>query len=467
MAAKKTRKTIQKRANGKTLVSKGAATLLANGDTLEGIVRPEQGLVSRRIFADPEIHQMEIDRIFGRCWFFLGHESEIPKPGDFVTRPCGLDPVILIRSDDGIIRAFLNSCRHRGMRVCRTDRDNTHFLRCPYHGWSYRNNGELAAVGAEQHYGPGELEKDRLGLIEVAKLSSYRGLIFATWDEHAPPLEKWLGNVKWYLDIICGRTGEIEFISVPQIWEVECAWKIATDNFTDNFHVFHTHQSLVELGLLPNMPDFASFGHMVTAGNGHVLHFVHGEPNNEAFMGMGLPKELWPQFEKYLNPAQREIAMAHAYSAGTVWPNFHWLQLVSSSDIGGKSVGILNFRLEIPLTPTRTRMYSWVAIDKGASKAYRDASYETYVRTFGPGGIFDQDDMENWEDCTVTAVGPTAKRYTLHHKMGLKRKQATDWPGPGIAYPDSYGEMTQRAWYAEWLRWMQRPLNGTNRAVRP
>ena len=106
-------------------------TQLSNGEHLEDIVRPQEGLISRRIFADPEIYQMEIERIFGRGWFFLGHESEIPNPGDLVSRQCGLDPAILVRDDEGVVRAFLNSCRHRGMRVCRTDRENVRFLRCP------------------------------------------------------------------------------------------------------------------------------------------------------------------------------------------------------------------------------------------------------------------------------------------------------------------------------------------------
>jgi hypothetical protein len=103
-------------------------------------------------------------------------------------------------------------------------------------------------------------------------------------------------------------------------------------------------------------------------------------------------------------------------------------------------------------------MFSWFAIDRDAADDYRKLSYETYVRTFGPGGIFDQDDMENWEECTAVARGPAAKRHTLHHRMGLYRETASDWPGPGTCYPDSYGEMTQREWYAEWLRHMTRPI---------
>ena len=444
----------------KTRRAGNGAARLADGADLASIVRPQDGLISRRIFADPEIYNLEVERIFGHGWFYLGHDSEIPKPGDVVTRPCGIDPAILIRGDDGVVRAFLNSCRHRGMRVCRTDHENARALRCPYHGWSYRNTGELIAASSEHHYGAGELEKDQLGLIPVAQLGNFRGLYFATWDRDAPPLEEWLGDMRFYMEIIFARTGEIE-VGVPQIWDVDCAWTFATDNFTDNFHVYYAHKSLVEVGLLPNFPDFAAHGHMVTIPNGHILHFVQGAPGDESSMGLGLPKSMWPQFERHLQPAQAEIAKNHGYSAGTMWPNFHWLQLTVTGDTATPPVGVLNLRLEVPLSPTRTRMYSWFAIDKSAPADYRRTSYEQFVRTFGPGGIFDQDDMENWEECTAAAIGPAAKRHTLHHKMGLNRPRATDWPGPGTAYPDSYGEMTQRAWYAEWLRVMTTQAGGT------
>jgi PAH dioxygenase large subunit len=439
---------------------------LASGEDLEHIVRPAEGLISRRIFADPEVYERELERIFGRAWFFIGHESEIPERGDIVARQCGVDPVILVRDQAGVVRAFLNSCRHRGMRLCRTDRDHATTLRCPYHGWSYATSGELLAASSEHHYGPGELDKAQLGLIPVTRLGSYRGLVFGSWDAAAPSLEEWLGDMRWYMDIIFGRTGEIEFVGVPQIWDVECSWKFATDNFTDNFHVYWTHQSLVELGLLPSDPDFASHGHMVTLNNGHILHFVQGPPM-DAFQGLGLPKSLWPRFKEHLNPAQAQIAQTHGYSAGTMWPNFHWLQLVTSGDTQSEPVGILNLRLEIPLSPTRTRMYSWFAIDKAAPPDYRKISYETYVRCFGPAGIFDQDDMENWEECTAAARGPAAKRYTLHHKMGIGRPTDATWAGPGTCYGGSYGEMTQRAWYAEWLRRMRQPVHAPRAVQRP
>jgi 3-phenylpropionate/trans-cinnamate dioxygenase subunit alpha len=115
-------------------------------ESAERYVNIDEGLVSRKIFFDPEVYQLELERIFARSWLFLGHESQIPEPGDHMTAYMGEDPVIIVRGDDGKIRGFLNSCRHRGMKVCRADRGNARQFTCSFHGWTYGNRGELKGV---------------------------------------------------------------------------------------------------------------------------------------------------------------------------------------------------------------------------------------------------------------------------------------------------------------------------------
>ncbi len=113
---------------------------------LGGLVDVDKGLVSRRIFIEPDIYEQELEKIFARCWLFLCHESQIPNPGDFFTTYMGEDPVLVIRDDAGKVNAFLNMCRHRGNRLCRADAGNAASLTCAYHGWTYGNNGELIGV---------------------------------------------------------------------------------------------------------------------------------------------------------------------------------------------------------------------------------------------------------------------------------------------------------------------------------
>jgi nitrite reductase/ring-hydroxylating ferredoxin subunit len=142
------------------------STAATNGHAkrdLASLIRLDEGEIERDIFVDPAIHAEELERIFARTWLFVAHASEIPSPGDYVTRRTGADPVFVTRTEDDRFQVFLNTCKHRGMQVCRVDRGNTSHFRCPYHGWTYRNDGHLIGVPAlKQAYGT--LDKDRLSL---------------------------------------------------------------------------------------------------------------------------------------------------------------------------------------------------------------------------------------------------------------------------------------------------------------
>ena len=165
------------------------------------------------------------------------------------------------------------------------------------------------------------------------------------------PLEEWLGDMRWYLDIIFGRTGEIEFVGVPQIWDVECSWKFATDNFTDNFHVFC---DAPEPGRARHAAERS--GLRLAWPHGHARQRPHpalraGAARWRRSRAWVCRKSLWPRSRNISSPAQARIAQAHGYSAGTMWPNFHWLQLVTAGDTKSEPVGILNLRLESPAEP--------------------------------------------------------------------------------------------------------------------
>ena len=111
-----------------------------------GLVDLKVGHISREIFVNDEIYRQEQEQVFARCWLFVGHESQVSKPGDFFVSCMGEESVILCRDRLGAIHVFLNSCMHRGMKVCRYDEGNTPVFTCPYHSWSYATDGKLVGV---------------------------------------------------------------------------------------------------------------------------------------------------------------------------------------------------------------------------------------------------------------------------------------------------------------------------------
>src|ERR1700675_3684895 len=168
------------------------------------VIDPHTGKIYRATFSDQAIYDAEMEKIFGRAWLMIGHESLVPGLDDFFHTYMGEDPVILTRDGQGRLHALLNMCRHRGNRVVRCDDGNAKRFMCTYHGWTYGNDGGLvhAAGTSEAYYD--KLDTASLGLIE-ARVETYAGIVFATWAKDAPSLDAYLGDARWYLDTVFNR----------------------------------------------------------------------------------------------------------------------------------------------------------------------------------------------------------------------------------------------------------------------
>src|SRR5207247_7447023 len=187
----------------------------------------DSSLVDRRIFNDADIYQQELEQVFGRCWLFLGHESQLPGNNDFIANYMGEDPVLLTRDSKGKLHAFLNMCRHRGNRICRADRGNSQSFMCTYHGWTFATDGKLVGVPGYKEAYFEELDRSQWGLVEAGQIDTYKGLVFATWDKSAPSLLDYLGNMTWYLDLYLDRReGGIELLKGVHRWVLNCNWKL-------------------------------------------------------------------------------------------------------------------------------------------------------------------------------------------------------------------------------------------------
>jgi phenylpropionate dioxygenase-like ring-hydroxylating dioxygenase large terminal subunit len=407
------------------------------------LVDVENGLISRRIFIEQQIYEQELEQIFARCWLFLCHESQIPQAGDFFSTSMGEDPVLVVRDSQGQVHAFLNVCRHRGNRLCRADMGNAATFTCAYHGWTYDNNGQLVGVPYLKEAYYGNLERERWGLIPVAQLDSYKGLLFATFDPMAPPLQEYLGEMTWYLDTFFDRReGGIEVIGGMHKWVMPCNWKFPAENFGgDAYHVQWTHLSAIKTAFSAGVTSRPSAtGSMVSPGNGHVLICVGPTDVAEPPVPEILTYEegIRPEVEKRLGPRLHRINPI----VGTVFPNFSMLRATSRT-----------FRVWHPRGPDKTEVWSWVYVDKAAPAAIKEAIRLAGVRGFSPSGTFEQDDMDNWQECTHTCRGVVSRRVALNTQMGLGHER---FNADLQAWASDFrlSESNHRQFYRRWARLM-------------
>lgn len=406
---------------------------------------------------DPEVHDAERSRVFGRAWVFLGHESEISVPGDYVIRYIAEDQFIVCRDQDGAIRVHLNSCRHRGMQVCRADMGNASHYRCPYHGWTYNNKGNLVGVPAGREAYGNQLKKSEWGLRSIPKFATYKGLIFGNLDPNAMPLDDYLGDIRFYLDLVLDRSDAgLEVVGAPQRWIVDANWKLGADNFIgDAYHTMMTHRSMVELGLAPPDPKFALYGEHVHVNHGHGLGIIGSPPGVPLPEFMGMPDEIIEQLRGRLTPEQVEIFRKNAFLHGTIFPNLSIGNFLMSKDHLSPPTAFLTLRLWHPVGPDTMEIWSFFLVEKDAPDWFKQESYSAYRHTFGISGAFEQDDAENWRSITRVMAGQFAKTIGLNYQMG--RGVLTpdpDWPGPGTAYPLDYAEANQRNFFEYWIQLM-------------
>jgi phenylpropionate dioxygenase-like ring-hydroxylating dioxygenase large terminal subunit len=424
-----------------------------------------RGEIPAALFGNDEIYNLVLRKIFARCWVFLGHDSEVPAAGDYVRRKIGEDNFIVVRDEDGEIHALFDACRHRGVQICRADSGNTDIFKCPYHGWTYDTKGNLLGAPLWKN-AFGDMSKAENGLLSVAKLATYHGLIFATLDPTAPSLEEYLGGMKWYLDLVFGLNEHgVEVVGPPQRFVIDANWKSGAENFSgDDYHLGTLHRSVWEIGAFPVSFADNMMGYHIQASAGHSLSFSMAPTEEDAGPKFfAYPDELAASFNTArINPEQLRVARRSRVFVGNVFPNFSIL-VAPMTDDGAHfpPTGVLTIRTWQPMGAGRVEAWNWFCAYRNMTPLQKERVYKSGLASFSMGGVFEMDDTEPWILAARTGHSVTAEilDLKLNYKMGLPgvgiAKRTENWPGPGIVYSPRYEEGVQRnlfGFYSEMMR---------------
>jgi phenylpropionate dioxygenase-like ring-hydroxylating dioxygenase large terminal subunit len=208
--------------------------------------------VHRKVYTDPEIFDLEMERIWAKTWIYIGHESQVPEKGSYLTLNYGKVPVVMVRDNDDKVHVLHNRCGHKGAKLVDRPCGKIPAFRCCYHGWRFRLDGKLLGVPHLQGYEGTDFDKDDPQYsMQTLRSESFRGFVFATMNDNAPDVRTWMGGAADVMDNLCDRApeGEVEAAGGVLRYEHECNWKMFIENLNDTMHPMIVHRSVVDSAL--------------------------------------------------------------------------------------------------------------------------------------------------------------------------------------------------------------------------
>ena len=351
----------------------------------------------RTTLTSPEVLQAERDRIFEKCWLYLGHESEVENPGDYVRRNVGGRPLFFARAKDNKVRAFYNTCTHRGALICRMDKGHGDVFQCFYHAWTFNNEGKLIGRPDEAGYSE-DFDTDEMAL-KSPRMESYRGFMFVTFNPKAEDLSTYLAGAKEYMDLMIDQADtDMRVVSGSNKYVMKCNWKLLVENSIDGYHLIPTHNTYLEYlaGLgTRNGPNVRRWSRTLALGNGHSVlssEAINGKPVASWVPLYG--EDTKEEFARKRQSLVDRFGEERAWLIANATRNLHIYPNLIINDVAGTTV-----RAFWPVAPDRLEVSAWEVAPREEDQRALARRLDSFLTFLGPGGFATPDDCEALESC--------------------------------------------------------------------
>ena len=423
------------------------------------LVEPDR--VHRTVYSDPEIFADEMTNIFETVWTYCGHETQVPRPGDYCTVQIGRQPMIMVRGEDGRINVLYNRCPHRGAMLCGDRAGNVgKGFTCSYHSWRFQLDGRIDRFPLPHGYDGTRLSRDNpdCSMKPAARVASYRGFVFASLAAEGPSLVDFLGGAKIAFDDMCDRAPEGAVEIVPTCFRViqNSNWKIFLENQLDALHPSITHESsgraAVEVeqdiarrhGTAPL--DYHYLSAFVTVpldkwDQVQTVNFPNGHSLLQGYMGLR-PQD--PDTLAY------EAAMRAHYGAERTEEilsvNIHHVLLYPGLSVQS---ALQQLRAVRPISVDKTLTEIWHFRLKGAPEPIYRRALGYYNLVNSPSTMINADDLENFWRCQKGLTSQGGEWVSFHRNAGQD-----DVAGDVVTSRQGTSEAPMRNQFRAWAQWM-------------
>lgn len=393
--------------------------------------------VPRQSFTDSSVFEAERRIIFDRCWLYVGHVSEIVKPGQFVTRTVAGRNLLFNRDTAGRVNVFMNTCPHRGATVCRERAGTAKNFQCFYHGWVFGSDGTLKDQPGKESYCEGFNDQGGGNLVPAPRHEEYRGFHFIAFDKDIVDLSSYLGNAKEYIDLVVDQSAsQMTIVGGSQEYSLRANWKLLVENSIDGYHASTTHATYLDYlkGTVGSLAPVPLVGYGRDLGNGHAV-IEYSAPWGRP-VGQWIPA--WGEqgkgdIQKIVEGLTQRFGAERAQRIALKNRNLLIFPNLIINDIMAVTV-----RTFYPLAPNFLHVNAWALAPAEEGEWSRKSRLENFLEFLGPGGFATPDDVEALQHCQLGYENAREAGWNDISKGMAKKDQAMD------------DEVQMRAFWTEW-----------------